>query len=191
MQVGTAQSSSLIGSISISTQFDASITSTQEDGSTEAVMMSVGSTIDINYAEQVLQNELGESFANALKEAGIDGQGMEDLFSGAVDFSPEATAQRIVDFATSFLGAFKGNHADDDGNAQIDGFSQMIKDAVDEGFQQSRDLLDGIGKISSQVAEGVDRTYNLVMQGLDDFAARERESLATPEEAPVEEPLVI
>ena len=187
---GTTQIHSLVASLSITTQIEASGTITKEDGSTEAVMLSIGRTIDISYAEQVIQTELGDSFANALSEAGIDTQDLEDALSGATDFSPEATAKRIVDFATSFLGAFKGNHLEQEGNAQIDGFSQLIKDAVDEGSKQSRDLLEGIGRISSQVTEEVDRTYRLVMQGIDDFSDRERAALAAPEEV-VEEPLVI
>ena len=193
MQVGTTQSQSLISRISVSAKVETSITRTQTGASADAVNLSVGGQIDSNYVQQVLQTELGESLANALSAAGIEGQALEDVLSGAIDLSPQATAGRIVDFATSFYGSFQSNHADEDGNAQIDGYSQLIKDAVEEGFTQSRDLLEGIGKISGQVSDDINRTYELVMQGLDDFASTQRASL-TPEPAPedvAEEPLVI
>lgn len=193
MQIGTTQSQSLISKISVSAKIETSITRTQTGASADAVNLSVGGQIDSDYVQQVLQTELGESLANALSAAGIEGQALEDVLSGAIDLSPEATAGRIVDFATSFFGSFQNNHADDDGTTQIDGYSQLIKDAVEEGFTQSRDLLEGIGKISGQVSDDINRTYELVMQGLDDFASTQRASL-TPEPAPedvAEEPLVI
>ena len=70
----------------------------------------------------MLETELGQSFASALRKAGIEGQALEDVLSGALDLSPEATAKRIVEFATSFFGAFQTNNADQEGDAQIDGF---------------------------------------------------------------------
>jgi hypothetical protein len=193
MQVGTAQSSSTFASISVSTQIDVTTISSKKDGSTDAVLLSVGRQIDINYAQQVLETELGQSFATALQEAGIEGQALEDVLSGALDLSPEATAGRIVDFATSFFGSFKANNADQGGGAQIDGFSQLIKDAVEEGFNQSRDVLEGIGKISGQLSSDMDRTFQLVIGGINNFADEQHQSLAVeppPEEA-VDEPLVI
>lgn len=193
MQVGTTQSQSLISRISVSAKIETSLSSTQADASAGAVNLSVGGQIDSNYVQQVLQTELGESLASALNAAGIEGQELEDVLSGAIDLSPEATSQRIIDFATSFFGSFQNNHVDEDGNTQIDGFSQLIKDAVEEGFTQSRDLLEGIGEISGQVSDDINRTYTLVMQGLDDFAADQRAALPpepAPEDAP-EEPLVI
>ncbi|MBQ38810.1 MAG: DUF5610 domain-containing protein [Candidatus Latescibacteria bacterium] len=193
MLVGTTQSqSSLISSISASSKIGTSATS-MKGGPADAVLMSVGRKIDVNYAQQVLETELGQSFASALKDAGIEGQALEDVLTGAIDVSPEATAKRIVDFATSFFGAFQANHADDEGSVQIDGFSQLIKDAVEEGFAQSRDVLEGIGKISGQVSDDIDETYHLVMGGIDSFVVEQQESLAPvppPEEAP-DDPLVL
>ncbi|HIG18612.1 MAG TPA: hypothetical protein EYQ31_15730 [Candidatus Handelsmanbacteria bacterium] len=82
MQVGTTQSQSLVASISLSSKTEATTISAEEDGSADAVLLSVGCKIDINYAQQVLETELGQSFANALRDAGIEGQILEDVFSG-------------------------------------------------------------------------------------------------------------
>jgi hypothetical protein len=179
MHVGTAQSQSLISSISVSstTQFQATSIS-QGGASADAVLLSIGRQIDVNYSQRVLETELGQQLGSALQDAGIEGQALTDVLSGVLDTSPEATAKRIVDFATSFFGAFQANHAEEGGEAQVSGFTDLIRDAVEEGFAQSRDILEGIGQISSGVSDDIDQTYDLVMQGIDDFAEGQRLSLA-------------
>ena len=184
MQIGSAQTQSLIASINVSSKFEASAVSSQKDGPVDAVLMSVGGSVDTNYAQQVLETELGQSFANALRDAGIEGQALDDVLSGVIDFSPEATAKRIVDFASSFFGAFQANNADQDGNSQIDGFSELIRGAIEKGFAQAKDILEGIAKISQGVTADIDETLVLVMKGIDDFAEGKRGVLAATDDAP-------
>lgn len=177
MQVGTAQSQSLIASISVSTQVRATPLSAQDGAPADAVLLTIGKQIDVNYSRTVLRNELADSLDAALQQAGVEGLTAEDLLSGAMDTSPEATATRIVDFATSFFAAFQANHAQDEGDGQIDGFTELIKGAVEEGFAQAREILKGIGRISSAVAEDMDRTFDLVMKGIEDWARERHEAL--------------
>jgi hypothetical protein len=103
-----------------------------------------------------------------LRKAGIEGQALEDVLSGALDLSPEVTAKRIVEFATSFFGAFQTNNADQEGDAQIDGFP------AHQGC--------GGGRLRSVTGyPGGDR----------DFADQQRASLAVPPNEVPEEPLAI
>ena len=74
-------------------------------------------------------------------------------------WNAENTSQRIVDFATSFLSAFKGSGQD---------FLNTIKNAIDEGFSQAKGILgdnapDPISKLTN-------KTYALVMDKLDAWA---------------------
>jgi hypothetical protein len=184
MQIGSAQTQSLIASINVSSKVGARAVSSQKDGPVDAVLMSVGGSVDTNYAQQVLATELGQSFANAMRDAGIEGQALDDVLSGVIDFSPEATAKRIVDFASSFFGSFQANNADQDGNSQIDGFSELIRGAIEKGFAQAKDILEGIAKISAGVAAYMDETFVLVMKGIDDFAEGKRGVLAAAADAP-------
>ena len=73
-------------------------------------------------------------------------------------WNAENTSQRIVDFATSFLDVFEGSG---------DEFLSMIKDAIDDGFAQARDIL---GELPDTVNELVDDTYSLAMKKLDAWA---------------------
>jgi hypothetical protein len=74
-------------------------------------------------------------------------------------WNAENTSQRIVDFATSFYGAFKGSG---------DEFLSMIKDAIEKGFSQAKDI---VGDLPDPVSKLVNNTHDLVMQKLDKWAA--------------------
>ena len=52
-----------------------------------------------------------------------------------VDNSPEATAQRIVEFATSFLKAHKSNNPDLAADQHVEEFATLIKDTAEAGFE--------------------------------------------------------
>ena len=191
MQVGSAQSQSLIASITVTkTQFSATQLVSQ-DGSpsssvllkagqqTSSVLLNVGQQIDGNYAQTVLQTSLTDKINGAFQTAGMD-TNVESLLSSGIDFSPKATANRIVSFSTSFFGAFQLNHQGEEKGMQIEGFSSLIKDAVKAGFEDARGILDGIGKISPEIGADIDETFDLVMKGIDDFAAEQESALVGP-----------
>jgi hypothetical protein len=73
-------------------------------------------------------------------------------------WNAENTSQRIVDFATSFLSAFKGSGSD---------FLSMIKDAIDKGFSEAKDMF---GDVPNAVSQLTDKTHALVMDKLDAWA---------------------
>ncbi len=190
MQVGTTQSQqSLIASVSVSTQIDAQATvSSGPQGSDAAVLLSVGSEIDISYANRVLDDNLAASFDAAFAKAGLD-LNTESILSSGLDFSPEATANRILEFSTSFFGRFMANHAgDEDGGPGLGGFKDLIKGAVKEGFAQTKGILGGIGEIPGGISDDIDGTFNLVMEGIDVFGEDEEEN---PLDAPVPPPEVV
>ena len=74
-------------------------------------------------------------------------------------WNAENTSQRIVDFALSFAGLFKGGD---------DEFVSMVKGAIDQGFSQAKDIL---GELPGAVGKLVDKTYALVMDKIDKWAA--------------------
>lgn len=139
-------------------------------------VLELSGAIDNDYAQKVLKNSLAERLDQAFAEAGVDIDTVELLESG-LDTSPEATAKRIVDFSTGFFAAFKSNNKDLQGTDQVDSFTAMIKDAVKKGFEDAGQILSGIGQISAAVQSGIDKTRELVMKGLDDFANKEKQSL--------------
>ena len=190
MQVGTTQSQqSLIASISVTTQLDTqAVVSSGQSGSDAAVLLNLGGDINSGYANRVLEDNLATSFDAAFAKAGLD-LNTESILSSGLDFSPEATANRILEFSTSLFDGFMANHAgDEDGGPGLGGFKDLIKGAVKEGFTQAKGILSGIGEIPGGVSDDIEETFNLVMSGIDAFGEEEeRDAL----DAPVPPPAVI
>ncbi len=194
MKIGAVQSQSLIAAatrpaaksmIGASAQVTAArILSTDPEAPDEAVKLSVNRRIDATYTQRVLTDSVEDKLNTALDKAGLDMRA-EDLLQEGLDVTPEATAARITEFATSFYGAYQENNPDAEGSAQIDGFVEMIKGAVEEGFEGAKEILTGIGRIPDQVGQDIDRTLELTMEGLDAFAEEQR-ALLEPVPEPAE-----
>ena len=178
MQVGSAQSQSLLAAVTTTTQLKAAKL-TSPEGEATSVLLSIGKQVDTVYTQRVLDDALAESFNAAFQEAGMDTT-VDSLLGSGMDFSPEATANRIVSFAVGFFGSFQANNSEDAPVDQIDGFTEMIKGAVEQGFAEARDILEGIGDSSPGVASDIDATFNLVMGGIDEFADEQHSGLAEP-----------
>ena len=153
----------------------------EEDGSRTAVVDSVQIDLSINLsiesANQILNDRIAEKLNAAFEEAGVD-LDIREIQNQNLDTSPEATAKRIVSFATGFFGAFVKNQGDvqgedQDETARLDDFMSLIGGAIDEGFAEALDILSGIADISGEIQDNIDRTYELVQKGLEEFRQRQ------------------
>lgn len=86
-----------------------------------------------------------------------------------VDYSPEATAGRIVDFATKFFATYQQQNTAQSPEDQLNGFMDIIGGAIDKGFAEARNILDKLHVLDGDIANGVDATYRHVQQGLQAF----------------------
>lgn len=179
MEVGSAQSQSLIAAVSTTRTQISAAKFTSDDGSATSVLLSISQQVDTVYAQRVLDDSLADKFNAAFQQAGMD-TNVESVLGSGLDFSPQATANRIVSMAVGFFGSFQANHLQEAAADQIDEFAQMIKGAVKQGFSEARDILEGIGDLSPEVAEDIDSTFSLVMSGIDDFAKEQHSALAEP-----------
>ncbi|MEL4400331.1 MULTISPECIES: DUF5610 domain-containing protein [Shewanella] len=95
-----------------------------------------------------------------------------------IDTSPEATADRIVSFATQFFSVYQQQNSSMDFDSQLSGFMDVIGGAIDQGFKEATDILSGLKVLEGDIKAGVDETYSLVQQGLQAF----RDSFSTEQE---------
>ena len=176
MNIGSSPSQaspSFTGSIDITrTAFQMQQTLTGPDGeATRTIMVDaveVNIHIDGEFARRVLQNSMADQLNAAFAAAGMD-TAVDSLLQSVTNFSPQATAQRVVNFSTSFFGSFKQNHADEAGQSQASDFAAMIKGAIEEGFASAQDILFGLGEISPDIQAGINETFELTMQGINSF----------------------
>lgn len=93
----------------------------------------------------------------------------QKIYDSGIDTSPEATAERIVAFATGFYGRYKELNPDKSEEENLNNFLKIIGGGIDKGFDDAKDILKGLKVYEGDVESGVDKTYSLVMQGLDTF----------------------
>ena len=180
MTIGSSRSqtsSSFTGSIDITrTAFQMQQTLTGPDGEATRTLMvdavEVNIQIDGKFAGRVLQDSMADKLNAAFAAVGMDTT-VDSLQQSATDFSPQATAQRIVNFSTSFFGSFQQNHADEAGQSQASNFAAMIKGAIEEGFASTQDILVGLGEIAPDIQAGIDETFELTMQGINSFVEQQ------------------
>ena len=97
----------------------------------------------------------------------------ENAIENAVsqDNTPEGTASRIVSLSTAFYDAFKRQNPGEDEEVLLNKFIDTLKKGVDQGFGEARDVLQGLKVLGGEVASNIDKTYELVRKGYDDFIA--------------------
>lgn len=95
----------------------------------------------------------------------------QKAFDSGIDFSPEATAERIVSFATSFFPLYQQNHEGEDSNLeqQLDDFIDLVGGGVDTGFGEAKDILTGLDVFNGEVEENANQTYDLIYEGFSQF----------------------
>ena len=189
MNIGSSPSQaspSFTGSIDITrTAFQMQQTLTGPDGEATRTLMvdavEVNIQIDGEFAGRVLQDSMADKLNAAFAAAGMDTT-VDSLQQSATDFSPQATAQRIVNFSTSFFGSFKQNHADEAGQSQASNFAAMIKGAIEEGFVSAQDILVGLGEIAPDIQAGINETFELTMQGINSFLEQQSQEQGEAED---------
>ena len=104
----------------------------------------------------------------ALKVGGVDSN-VEEAYESGIDFSPEATAERIVAFSTHFLVSYREQHPEMNEEQSLTAFVDIISGGIEQGFAEAKDILGALKVLGGDIATNIDKTYELVQQGLQSF----------------------
>jgi hypothetical protein len=85
------------------------------------------------------------------------------------DDSPEAKADRILSFSTGLYEMYAQQHPGEDPEKVAQNFVDVIRRGFEKGFNEAKDILEGLQVFNGGVAEGVMKTYELVSKGYDQF----------------------
>ncbi len=94
---------------------------------------------------------------------------LQNAYDSGVDTSPEATADRIVGFATQFFTLHQEQNSNMDFDEQLNSFMDIIGGAIDQGFSEAKDILTSLQVLEGDIESGVEQTYSLVQEGLATF----------------------
>lgn len=94
--------------------------------------------------------------------AALGGTEIEKL--DPADYTPEKVSDRILRFIETAILLHAGEDPD-----ERQAMLQLARDGVDRGFSEAREILSGLGVLEGDVASNADKTYDLIMQGLEDL----------------------
>lgn len=136
---------------------------------TDRVDLSEGVTAKM--LQDALLTGVGKEIDEVLKGAGVDIRE-----AAGMDWSAEATSDRIVSMATSFYDLYAEQHPEMTEEERIDGFQSLIVGAVDRGAGEAMRILEDAG-FGDQTRDLAEETMSLVHEKLDAFFAGLRDRL--------------
>jgi hypothetical protein len=104
----------------------------------------------------------------ALEAEGIKNSVLS-TYQSDVDYSPEASAERIVDFSTQLFSAYKADNREIGEAEALTSFVDIISGGIEQGFAEAREILDSLNVLDGDIAENIEKTYGLVKAGLQNF----------------------
>jgi hypothetical protein len=104
----------------------------------------------------------------ALEDEGIKNSVLS-TYQSDVDYSPEASAERIVDFSTQLFSAYKADNREIGEAEALTSFVDIISGGIEQGFAEAREILDSLNVLDGDIAENIEKTYGLVKAGLQNF----------------------
>jgi hypothetical protein len=88
-----------------------------------------------------------------------------------LDTSPEATANRIADFALNFFSKYAENHGLANDEAGRQQYADFIGKAIAQGISEARGILDSLQALNGEVSGNIDTTSDIIESRLQDFVA--------------------
>lgn len=106
---------------------------------------------------------------NEILEPQLGPRAIDNAVESGLDVSPEATADRIVSLTTGLFSAFQNANPDLQGSELVDHFTDVIGGGILQGFNEAREILDGMGVLTEEIAGNIDQTFDLVTEKLEQF----------------------
>jgi hypothetical protein len=101
------------------------------------------------------------------------------LPEGAViDTSPDATAQRIADFALGFFSKYADRHGLADDEAGRQQFAGFIGRAIQQGIEEARGILTALNSLNGDVDNNINKTWEVIQNRLNGFV---KNGLSSPD----------
>ncbi|MDA7745745.1 DUF5610 domain-containing protein [Psychromonas sp.] len=103
-------------------------------------------------------------------------QSLQQSYESEVDFSPEATAERIVTFSTNFFTSYQEQHPELGEQEARETFSDLMLEGVKKGVGEAKDILKALSVLEGSVETDIDKTMEYVLQGFEKFRNPESEN---------------
>ena len=88
-----------------------------------------------------------------------------------IDTSPEATANRIADFAIGAFSAWQKNNPGLSEQEARQQFATFIGGAIQQGIDEARGILGALNALNPTIENNINSTWDIVQQRLGDFVS--------------------
>lgn len=144
------------------------------DGSADTLVLGQGDSLSTDESMGIVveraMDKLRQIVSDARAALGLPEDDSEST-GAMLDTSPDATANRIADFALSAFSAWRKQHTDFSDDEARQQFSDFIGGAIQDGIQEARDILKAVNALTGEVDSNIDTTWGIIQQRLDDFVA--------------------
>ena len=82
------------------------------------------------------------------------------------DFSPKATAQSITSYASGIIARFQSENHLEKGDPKLAKFVDLIQNSIQQGFQESKDILGKLEVFKGQVEKTFDATLTETLKNM-------------------------
>jgi hypothetical protein len=129
------------------------------------------SAIEFNIASspQALVLKTALDGINNVLQASLGENAIQNAYDAGLDISPEATATRIASLSTAFFSQYQEQHPELDQEDAVNSFIGIIRDGIETGFSEAREILTSLSVLGGEIANNVDATYDLVQEKLTAF----------------------
>ena len=94
------------------------------------------------------------------KAIGVEGISLNEL--NPDDFTPGKITDRVLEFVNQAFGQLQNSQSNFDKEA----FFSQVRQGIDTGFKDARDILTGLGVAGGRIGDNIDATYDQIQQGL-------------------------
>lgn len=101
--------------------------------------------------------------------------------------TPEGTANVILSFSLGLYAQYSASHAGEDEAQSAANFIELIRGGFEKGYGEAVEILDGLSVFEGNIKSEIEKTWELVQKGYDDWLAAKLNP-ETTETADVEKP---
>ena len=132
----------------------------------DILQLGAGEQVDSKQAMYIVLERSFEKLRAVVAEARAELGTPENT---VLDTSPEATANRIADFALGAFGAWQKNHAELGEEEARKQFADFIGGAIQQGIGEARGILGALNALTPEVQSNIDQTWVIIQDRLDYF----------------------
>lgn len=101
--------------------------------------------------------------------------------------TPEGTANVILSFSLSLYASYSEGHKGEDSDETATNFINLIRGGFEKGFKEATDILKGLSVFEGEIKTDIEKTWELVQKGYDDWLAAQLTPAQTEEPSETQE----